>query len=241
MHFRQSADPVLEQTLQFIVCIRKKDDHRSWQFLDDKVLDTIYNAAIRIDHVMITKVALGCNVDEQGFSKIMLSTSDMGVFNQIRTNIREYNGIPDMVLETFSREDYLEKITLSLYIPKRFAHFTTRDIFRGLFHDYPGIAASYRVMHLVVLENTPLRPHRAGDKIMVVAGDDLLNKISVFPEEFCFHVNAFWRITIKGGERNAEPLSESELAQIESSAAYSQEMARKISGVGGVSYGAGEL
>ena len=65
---------------------------------------------------------------------------------------------------------------------------------------------------------------------MVLSGKELLNKLAVFPEEFQFHVNAQWRITIKGGERHAEAISEEDLDRIARSKEYSMEMAQKITG-----------
>ena len=68
----------------------------------------------------ITKVALGHTVDEQGFSLITLSTYNQTIFNQIRENIRNYRGIDGYVLETFSGEEFMEKKTITIYIPRRF-------------------------------------------------------------------------------------------------------------------------
>ena len=86
------------------------------------------------------------------------------------------------------------------------------------------------MLHSVVLESTPDRPNRGGDRIMVLESEDMLQKLSLFPEEFMFHVNAHWRITIKGGERHPEPMSAATLARVARDAEYSMEMARTITG-----------
>ena len=65
---------------------------------------------------------------------------------------------------------------------------------------------------------------------MVLAGSDLLNKLSIFPERFQFHVNSRWRISIKGGERHPEPISDNDLERIANDAEFSMEMAKKIAG-----------
>ena len=168
----------------------------------------------------------------------------MEIFNLIRENIRTYQGIEGHVLETFSREDFLEKTTLSIYVPHRYAGYDNlipsqyhifcfafyhliyglqiyywtqllptryghRRLFRGLFHDYPGLIAKYRCRHGITLEATPARPNRAGDSILIISGD-ILKKFALLPENFIFHVNAHWKITIKGGDRTVDPLTEVE-------------------------------
>ena len=65
---------------------------------------------------------------------------------------------------------------------------------------------------------------------MVLSGPEILAKLALFPERFIFHVNAQWRISIKGGERYPEELSEEELDKIAASAEYSMEVAHRIGG-----------
>ena len=231
INFTQSNTPVQTQSLQFLVMIRKAEDHQSWQFLDEASLKTVYDAAFNaIDDAELTSVAMGYFINQQKFSIITLSTANMPVFNQFRANIRAYRGVDGYILDTFSSMDYIEKTMLSIYIPKKFDNYIHRRLFRGLFRDYPSIAAPYRMHHCVVLESTLDRPTRGGDQIMVISGQHFLEKLSLFPENFCFHVNANWRITIKGGERHPEPITEAELARVARDADYSMEMTAKIGG-----------
>ena len=229
--FTQSNDPVKSQTLQFVVCIRKAEDHQSWQFLDEASLKMVYDSAFEaIDDADLTLVALGYFINPQGFSIINLCTDNMTVFNLFRAKIREYQGVQGYVLETFSSEDYIEKTMISIYVPQKFNNYGHRRFFRGLFRDYPCLTARYKMQYSVVLESTPERPNRGGDTIMVLSGDELLHKLAVFPENFMFHVNAHWRATIKGGERHPEPMSDAILERVARDKEFSMETAQRISG-----------
>ena len=219
------------QTLQFLVMIRSLEDHQSWQFLDEKSLQTVYDAVFSsIDDADITQVAMGCYLNDQAFSLITLSTANRAVFNLFRERIRTYNGVPGYVLDSFSSVDYIERTQITIYVPKKYKNYDHRRLFRGLFRDYPSITAKYKMCHTIVLESTPDRPHRGGDSIMVISSDDMLEKLALFPERFQFHVNPQWRISIKGGERRAEPMSEEILARVGQNAEFSMEMAQKITG-----------
>ena len=63
---------------------------------------------------------------------------------------------------------------------------------------------------------------------MVISGPELLAKLSIFPENFIFHINQFWRITIKGGNRSAEDLPEREVQRLRDSSEYSIEQAKLL-------------
>ena len=63
---------------------------------------------------------------------------------------------------------------------------------------------------------------------MVISGPDLLARLAIFPENFIFHVNQFWRITIKGGKRNVPDLDDKEVQRLRDNSVYSIEQAQLI-------------
>ena len=136
----------------------------------------------------------------------------MQIFNDIRAGLRNYEGIPGFTLESFSKQEFVEKKSATIYVPQRFARFGPRRLFRSLVHLYPGLAAKYEIFHKQEFtENLPGRPNRIGDYILVVGGEAFLEKLSRYPERYVFHINAYWRFTIRGGVRNPISVSDDDL------------------------------
>ena len=154
----------------------------------------------------------------------------MEVFNLFRAGIRDYRGIPGHTVDTFSRQEFVEKKSATIYVPKRFARFGPRRLFRTLVHVYPGLAARYEIFHKQEFtENVPGKPNRIGDYILVVGGEPFLEKLARYPEKYVFHINSYWRFTIRGGSRNPVPISADDLDHVARSMEFSRELSETIS------------
>ena len=214
--------------------MRPKEDTAAWAFLDLRTLTKMYDSIFEsIDDPEIFGVPMSATVDDQRFSSITLNTCNMEMFNLFREGIREYTGIPGFTIGTFSRQEFVEKKSATIYVPQRFARFSPRRLFRSLVHFYPGIAARYEIYHKQEFtENIPGRPKRIGDYILVVGGSAFLEKLSRYPEAFVFHINPYWRFTIRGGERNPVPISADDLDHAARSLDFSRKLSETISPVG---------
>ena len=74
---------------------------------------------------------------------------------------------------------------------------------------------------------SPGKKSRIGDAIAVYTGPELLERISRYSEDFVFKLSKRWKITIKGGRRNAD----AELRQNDmesSSATFTTKFARDL-------------
>ena len=127
---------------------RQTKDIAAWAFLNLQTLNTAYNAVLdTIDDPEMPTVALAATVDDQGFSTITLNTCNMAIFNEITAGLRNYEGITGFTLETFYKQEFIEKKSATIYVPQRFARFGPRRLFRSLVHLYPGLAAKYEIFH----------------------------------------------------------------------------------------------
>ena len=54
-------------------------------------------------------------------------------------------------------------------------------------------------------EDLPGKHKRTGDSIIVIGGDEFMNKLSQYPEGQPFYVNDDWSPTIRGGNRVGGP------------------------------------
>ena len=105
----------------------------------------------------------------------MIRTITTEVFNQIRDGIRAYAELPGHLFDTFAKDDFIEKKTATIYVPKRFARFGHDMLFSALLNDYPGLHSEYTVLHRHVFsDDVPGRPKRKGDAILVCGGACLL-------------------------------------------------------------------
>ena len=88
MEYRAEGGHVQVENLQFLVLMRPTQDIAAWAFLDLSSMNTLFDHLIdTIDHPELSQVALSVNVDDQGFSMITLNTSNMEIFNQVRSSI----------------------------------------------------------------------------------------------------------------------------------------------------------
>ena len=155
----------------------------------------------------------------------------MEIFHLIRAGIRDYVGIPDFTLDTFSKRKFVQKKSATIYVPRRFARFGPRRLFRTLVHVYPGLAAKYEIFHKhEFTENLPGKPNRVGDFILVVGGEDFLRKLALYPERYVFHINPYWRFTIRGIDRAPHtPISDADIEHAARSLEFSRELSHSIS------------
>ena len=228
MEYRLESGQVQIENIQFLVVMRPNDDVADWAFLDKTTLDKMFDKLLEDipDHPDLLQVACSANVDDQGFSYVTLNTCNMELFNTFRAGIRAYSEIPGFTLDTFSKAEFAEKKSATIYVPQRFARYGARRLFWTLVHVYPGLAARYEIFHThVFTENIPGRPKRIGDYILVVGGAEFLDKLANYPEKFVFHLNSFWRFTIRGGNRRPANITDEDIER----AAYSLEFSREIS------------
>ena len=75
----------------------------------------------------------------------------------------------------------------------------------------------------------PGKPNRIGDYILVVGGEPFLEKLARYPEKYVFHINSYWRFTIRGGTRNPMPISDDDLDHVARSMDFSRELSETIS------------
>ena len=165
----------------------------------DKIIDDI-------DDDDVIKVALSCHVDPEGIATIALSTIDMPIFNQVRNGIAAYTGCTGYVFSTHKKPTFVEKNAATIYIPARHKRYLPKRFWRFFFKEYPALRSTYTVIYQITFtENDPNKPHvnRIGDTILVVGGEDFLAKLSEFDEDHIFTMNAYWRLTIKGGQRKS--------------------------------------
>ena len=227
MEYRMESGQVQIENIQFLVVMRPISDVAAWAFLDKVTLDTMYDKLFdAIPDPDLLQVACSATVDDQGFSYVTLNTCNMELFNAFRAGIRAYSDIPGFTLDTFSKSEFVEQKSATIYVPQRFARYGARRLFRTLVHVYPGLAARYEIYHTHIFkENIPGRPKRIGDYILVVGGEEFMDKLANYPEKFVFHHNSFWRFTIHGGLCRPANITDEEIER----AAYSIEFSREIS------------
>ena len=90
--------------------------------------------------------------------------------------------------------------------------------------------SEYTILHRHTFEtNLPGKPKREGDAILILGGEEFLDKLANYPEDFVFHINLHWRFTIRGGPRNPHNVSQDDLDHAAYSLNYSRELSQKIS------------
>ena len=219
-----------EQTIQFLLCARKRAEPDSWEFPGKQTLKKLFDHGVNTSgDPDVLNVALGSHVDDQGFPIITLSTVNMTLFNRFRQSIRTYNDDPGYIFDTYAKEEFMEKRTVSIYISRRFARFSPQIMLQALINDYPVLCSEYTILHRHIFdENIPGRPKREGDAILILGGPQFLEKMSYFPEEYVFHINAHWRFTIRGGPRKTHSVSSEDIERIARDRNYSREFAKSI-------------
>ena len=154
------------------------------------------------------------------------------MFNRFRAEIRNYNEIADVTFDTFARDEFIEKRTASIYIPRRFKCFGPQLTIESLMSDYPGLHSEFVILHRHVFEeDIPGRPKREGDCILIIGGPHFLEKLSFYPEEFVFHINRQWKFTVRGGPRKPHTVTQQELDRAANDLKYSRELSKQIAPV----------
>ena len=208
LHYVQTMSNVQQQNIHFLVLMRPSDNPRGeWIFPSKETLNEMFDKIIDdIDDDDVIKVALSCHVDPEGIATIALSTIDMPIFNQVRNGIAAYTGCTGYVFSTHNKQTFVEKNAATIYIPARHKRYLPKRFWRFFFKEYPALRSTYTVIDQITFtENDPNKPHvnRIGDTILVVGGEDFLAKLAEFDEDHIFTMNAYWRLTIKGGQRKS--------------------------------------
>ena len=214
VNFVQSNGMVQTQNIHFLVFKRSTTENTPPTFPDDATLQQLFDdVVLSIDDPHVVMVALKAEVDDKGIATIALSTVDMPIFNQIRAGIRSYTGFSGFSFETQTKQTFMLRNTATIYVPVRQKRYIYKPLFNFLFAAYPSLASDYKVIEQVrFTDNTPERPRRKGDTILIVGGSKFLEKLAQFDEDHVFHMNAYWKLTIKGGQRsggkpNSDPLA----------------------------------
>ena len=104
---------------------------------------------------------------------------------------------------------------------------------RKLFDNYRSLISDYNHLYTMTFtadrdDRKPGQRSRIGDKIIVLAGNDIMTKIQAFPENFVFHIMERWKITIRGGHRVGDQLTPEELELIRASASFSRDFSEQL-------------
>ena len=202
----QSNEMVQVQNIHFLVFMRNTTLNTPPSFPDDETLQQLFDEVVLSivdDDPEVIRVALKAEVNESGIATIALSTIDMPIFNRIRAGIREYTGCPGFRFETQSKQTFVQKNTATIYVPLRQKRYIHKPLMKFLFSAYPDLKSDYTCLEQVrFVENTPEKPRRKGDTILILGGTDFLSKLAQYDENHVFHMNSYWKLTIKGGRRN---------------------------------------
>ena len=127
----------------------------------------------------------------------------------------------------------MKQNALTIYVPRQFKWAVFMPMMRKLFDNYHSLISDFN--HLYTMTFTEDRPDRRpeqrsriGDKIVVIGGRDIMDKIHPFPENFIFHLTDRWKITIKGGRRVGDELSPDDLDLVRGSASFSRSFSEKL-------------
>ena len=155
----------------------------------------------------------------------------MCIRDRFREEIRSYDA-PNHKFDTFAKEEFIEKKTASIYVPRRFSCFGPQMTIESLMEDYPGLHSEFTILHRHVFEeNIPGRPKRQGDSILIIGGPFFLERLSYYPEEFVFHINRQWKFTVRGGPRKPHTITQEELEIAAMDLRYSRNLSKKIAPV----------
>ena len=190
---------VQRQNIHFLVFKRSTTENTPPTFPDDATLQQLLDEVVlSIDDPHVVMVALK---DDKGIATIALSTVDMPIFNQIRAGIRSYTGFSGFSFETQTKQTFMLRNTATIYVPVRQKRYIYKPLFNFLFAAYPSLASDCKVIEQVrFTDNTPERPMRKGDTILIVGGSKFLEKLAQFDEDHVFHMNAYWNLHQRGTE-----------------------------------------
>jgi len=170
-----------------------------WGFPNKAMLQKIWDhIRSENDHAQIMDVALWSRVDKEGLASVMLSTVNYPLF--------KFSGNPGFRYETYSKRKWVTKYGISLYIPSENACYPLKRIFRSLMYKYPDLKCSFRVLtETIFTSDHPNKPadkrSRINDKILLLDGDELANKLKPYPEDFRFELSRGFNVTLRGGVR----------------------------------------
>ena len=206
------------------------DPEKDWAFPSEAVLDTMFDEVVeQCDDDDIVTVALGSRVDPlTRIATVTLSTLNLDLFFKIIDAIHNYNGHDGYGFITFSKAEYVSQNTATIYVPKRFQRYGHKRMFRVLFSKYPALSADYIMLHEhTFTEDIPGMRSRIGDKILVIGGA-FLKKLAAFHPSHTFELNAHWRLTIRGGCRNGDNLTNEQKAIANSSGSVPASLSETI-------------
>ena len=97
---------------------------------------------------------------------------------------------------------FMKRNAATIYVAKRHRRYIHRRLFREIFRERPALFSNYTFFHkFTFTEDIPGKPRRKDDSIIVVGGDEFMEKLAQFPEDEKFFVNDDWSPTIRGGNR----------------------------------------
>ena len=183
-----------------MICARN-DDSREWFSPTDDQLQEMYDAVHEnVHHDDSMLVGLNAFTDQNDICCVCLSTINMPVFNTFRQLIRDYVGLDGYIWETFSKMAFMKPNAATIYVAKRNRRYIHRRLFREIFRNSPRLLCDYIYMYKHTFnEDLPGKPKRKGDSIIVIGGEDFMDKLSRFPEGQSFYVNDDWSPMIRGG------------------------------------------
>ena len=157
----------------------------------------------------------------------------MPVFNLIRQSIRTYKGKEGFTFESYSKIAFMKQNALTIYVPRKYKWAVYIPLMRKLFDNYHSLISDYNHLYTMTFtadrdDKKPDQRSRIGDKIIVIGGNDIMNKIQAFPENFVFHIMQRWKITIRGGHRKGDQLTPEELELVRESASFSREFSDQL-------------
>ena len=163
---------VKEQNIQLLTLLRSSTNPEApWAWPKDDVFQTMFDDVIDLfDDLDIIAVALGARVDEtSGIATVTLSTINLDLFYAVIDAIQAYKGVPDQVFVIYSKFEYVNHNTATIYVPKRFKRYGHRRIMRMLFSKYPRLALNYTLLlEHTFTEDIPGRRSRIDDQILVL-------------------------------------------------------------------------
>ena len=201
------------QRIEFLVLMRKDGDAQtSWGFPNEAQLLKMYNHVRDVaDHDLIKDVCLWCRVDPKtGIASIMLSTIHLPLFKHIRHEIRVYAGFQGFRFETYSKVTFMQKYSVSLYVPKEVAGMNEKRLFKTLFRKYHHLNVRFLILTRTTFtkdhpDKPPHKRSRIGNRILLLDGPALYKVLKTEREDKKYFLNDGFSVTLRGGIRSTGP------------------------------------
>ena len=104
-----------------------------------KLFDVVRNS---IDDIQKMDVILWTRVDKATtISSIMLCTVNYRLFNEVRHQIRTYNGIEGHRIETYEKSEFVKKYGPTMYVPRDNTNLSPTTLIRTLMFKYKELYA----------------------------------------------------------------------------------------------------